>query len=75
MSDQANLLRSYNAVLHGARHRWELQALGEDFWFKHGDRPAVADILYQAHVNRVAGRSSPAACDEALRSATKEITT
>jgi hypothetical protein len=59
--------------LGNAKWRSELQAVGEDFWFRHGDRPATADIIYQAHVDRIAGRGSPAACDEALAKAIREI--
>lgn len=69
----ANLLRTYNTVLSHARWRSELQGIGENFWFEQGDRPSVADIIYQAHVDRVNGHGSPALCDEALARALKEI--
>lgn len=69
----ASLLREYAKALSNARYRSELQAIGEDFWFKHGDRPTVAGIIYQAHVDRVAGNGSPAECDAALAQAIKEV--
>ena len=70
---KANLLRTYNTILHAARYRSELQGIGENFWFEHGDRPEVASLIYDAHCARIAGRGSPALCDEALQKAIKEM--
>ena len=70
--DIASILRAYNAALHGARYRSELQAIGEDFWFKHGDRPEIAGLIYNTHCARVAGNGSPYECDEALAKAIRE---
>lgn len=70
--DQAGLLRRYHRALEAGRYRSELRGISA-FWFQNGDRPAQADIIYQAHVDRVAGRGSPALCDEALSRALKEI--
>jgi hypothetical protein len=74
MMDTANLLRSYNTALHGARYRSELQAISDNFWLKHGDVPEVGYIICQAHVDRVAGIGSPALCDQALAKAIRETT-
>lgn len=73
--DAANLLRAYNTALHEAvtterviniSRRWR-----RDNAF--GDHTAATTAIRAAHLERVAGRGSPALCDEALQTAIREI--
>lgn len=75
MTDQAALLRGYARAIDGARNTRQLI----DYECVFLDRKGLNEVpdkwlpVRAAHRERIAGRGSPALCDEALNAALKEI--
>ena len=75
MTDKAALLRAYHYTLSDARFLYDIDSFDATFRGDHGDLPAAAAIVLDAHTARVRGQGSPASCDEALARALREIGT
>lgn len=75
MTDQATLLREYARAIDGARHISQLVEY-ECGFLSRKDLDEVPDKwlpVRAAHRDRIAGRGSPALCDQALQTALRSI--
>jgi hypothetical protein len=84
MTDKAALLRAYHAALHRVRSTADGALTRADQYFWRAIRVGseemntllpARDTIFAAHRDRVNGQGSPAACDEALARALREIGT
>lgn len=78
MTDQATLLRRYHMALSESRTDATLRRLDATFWVDHmpvdfPSPPASFESVFTAHRERIAGRGSPALCDQALQTALRSI--
>lgn len=66
----ANKLIGFHNVLRHARWRDDLYDIDKRYWVGI-KRPAKAAAIFQAHLDRIAGRGSPQECDDVLKALTR----